>query len=340
MMIDQSHVNLITLLPGQYKFVGQTGGGEYHGACPFCGGKDRFAVWPKGENGGHWWCRQCGKSGDCLSFLMAFKGLSFKDACQELRCIVPDEPNRPQQSRTPQPDIYASDLRDAACFDDRWQGCAEDFAYACAGRLWDDWQGAAGQYLQDRGITRKMAVAALLGVNEVSYKASWGGVDVYLPRGITIPWLIDGLTIYNVRVRRRNQDLAAKPDLSKYASAKGAANGMYGVDLVRPGDRVYMTEGEFDQMILKDYLLKRGDENSSVVSIGSNTGARVIRWVARLALASKVILCFDNDSAGEVAAEYWLKVLGRKALWKRPTKKDITELWQAGELATWMRETA
>jgi DNA primase len=336
-MIDQSHVNLINLLPGQYKFVSQTGGGEYHGACPFCGGKDRFAVWPKGDNGGHWWCRQCGKSGDSLSFLMAYKSLDFKAACQELRCIVPDEPTR--QPRQPQPEVYASDLKDYACFDDRWQNDATVFAEDCADRLYRNWRGRAGQYLEGRGITREMAINAFLGVNPANYKATWGSVEVYLPRGITIPWEIDQ-QLWNVRVRRPNADLVGNPDLPKYASAKGCANGLYRVNQIFPLNTVWMTEGEFDQMVLEHYLHEFYGEDNTVVSIGSNTGARVIRWIARLALASKVVLCFDNDSAGEVAAEYWLKALGRKATWKRPTKKDITEIYQAGELASWMKESA
>ena len=49
-------------------------GGEYHGACPFCGdgGKgpasDRFHIWPRQKEGGTYWCRQCGKAGDLIRF--------------------------------------------------------------------------------------------------------------------------------------------------------------------------------------------------------------------------------------------------------------------------------
>ncbi|MCF0231984.1 MAG: hypothetical protein HUJ63_06905, partial [Enterococcus sp.] len=33
---------------------------ELSGACPFCGGKDRFRLWPQeGDKGGYWLCRGC-----------------------------------------------------------------------------------------------------------------------------------------------------------------------------------------------------------------------------------------------------------------------------------------
>ena len=40
-----------------------TNGGEYHGPCPACGGRDRFHVWPEQRYGGTYWCRGCGKAG-------------------------------------------------------------------------------------------------------------------------------------------------------------------------------------------------------------------------------------------------------------------------------------
>ena len=37
---------------------------EYHGPCPFCGGKDRFIVWTD-RDWPHWFwlCRKCGRDG-------------------------------------------------------------------------------------------------------------------------------------------------------------------------------------------------------------------------------------------------------------------------------------
>ena len=53
-------------------------GGEFAGACPACGGVDRFRVWPE-EKGGRFWCRQCGKKGDAIQYLRDFRGMSFAE---------------------------------------------------------------------------------------------------------------------------------------------------------------------------------------------------------------------------------------------------------------------
>ncbi len=251
-MIDQSTINIFNHIPGQFKKIGNTGGGEYHGPCPFCGGRDRFAVWPNGDNGGRWWCRHCNRGGDALAFIMEYQALDFNAACEVLRLDVPEQPGQ-KTPRAPQPEVWASDLKDAPCFEKEWQWKAETFADACAAALWYAWEGSAGNYLESRGITKQMAVVANLGLNRADYHDTWGSVEVFLPRGITIPWEIEQ-QLYNVRVRRRNADLAARPDLAKYASPKGCANGMYGIGQLCPGDTVYVTEGEFDALVLRRYL--------------------------------------------------------------------------------------
>ncbi|MBZ0307011.1 MAG: hypothetical protein K8I82_13155, partial [Anaerolineae bacterium] len=50
-----AEINRDTIL----KRVASTNGGEYHGPCPFCGGKDRFIVQPDQPCGGRWSCRHC-----------------------------------------------------------------------------------------------------------------------------------------------------------------------------------------------------------------------------------------------------------------------------------------
>ncbi len=336
-MLDQTNINIFHLIPGHFKKVGQTGGGEWHGACPFCGGKDRFAVWPQSDNGGRWWCRQCGRSGDSVGFLMEYKSLDFKAACEQLRIEVPDLKTGQQTPRAPQPEVWASDLKDAPCFEKEWQWKAETFADACAATLWYAWEGSAGQYLESRGITKEMAVVANLGLNRDGYHDTWGRAEVFLPRGITIPWEIEG-QLYNVRVRRRNADLAARPDLSKYASSKGCANGMYGIGQLCPGDTVYLTEGEFDALVLRRWLNEHRVQATTVASIGATSGARVVRWITRLMLAKKILLTFDNDGKSDTAAQYWMGALHPKAGWLKPTQKDVTEMWQRGELPLWIGE--
>lgn len=66
-------------------------GPEYHGACPFCGGKDRLAVQPQM---GQWWCRQCSPNEHWQSaadYVMRRDNVDFKAAMKTLG-LAPPEP--------------------------------------------------------------------------------------------------------------------------------------------------------------------------------------------------------------------------------------------------------
>ena len=53
--------------------------GEYCCPCPFCGGIDRFCVWPENNNA---WCRQCDWKGDDIQLLRDLEGFSFQEAAE------------------------------------------------------------------------------------------------------------------------------------------------------------------------------------------------------------------------------------------------------------------
>lgn len=52
---------------------------EYYCPCPFCGGEDRFCVWPESNNA---WCRQCDWKGDDIQLLRDLEGFSFQEAAE------------------------------------------------------------------------------------------------------------------------------------------------------------------------------------------------------------------------------------------------------------------
>jgi hypothetical protein len=56
-------------------------GHEIVGACPRCGGRDRFAVRP---DRGIWNCRGCGTGGDTIALAMHLHGVDFRGAVQVL----------------------------------------------------------------------------------------------------------------------------------------------------------------------------------------------------------------------------------------------------------------
>ncbi|MCL5124019.1 MAG: hypothetical protein M1511_05885 [Deltaproteobacteria bacterium] len=67
---------------GQMKLTRRAGkGDEYVGACPDCGGKDRFHVWPSDGETGRFWCRTCGRKGDGIDYLRWQHNMTFQQAC-------------------------------------------------------------------------------------------------------------------------------------------------------------------------------------------------------------------------------------------------------------------
>ncbi len=67
------------------KKIASTGGGEWTGPCPFCGGRDRFRVQPER---GRWWCRQCSEDdrwGDAIAYLRRRDGIGRGLEAETLR---------------------------------------------------------------------------------------------------------------------------------------------------------------------------------------------------------------------------------------------------------------
>ena len=77
-------MTLLDLLGAGYVRVSSSKGGIYRGPCPWCGGVDRFHVFPAQGDAGTLWCRQCGKTGDAITYLRERRGMTFRDACQQL----------------------------------------------------------------------------------------------------------------------------------------------------------------------------------------------------------------------------------------------------------------
>ena len=63
--------------------VASTRGGEYAGPCPWCGGRDRFRVWPYADRP-RYWCRRCNRNGDAIQYLRDRHGLTYRAACARL----------------------------------------------------------------------------------------------------------------------------------------------------------------------------------------------------------------------------------------------------------------
>uniref|UniRef100_A0A6H1ZZX2 Putative ATPase domain containing protein n=1 Tax=viral metagenome TaxID=1070528 RepID=A0A6H1ZZX2_9ZZZZ len=71
---------------------------EYSTSCPFCGGKDRFCVWPEKNQ---FWCRQCDKKGDAITILRDMDGLTFEAAAEAVGKQISEKRKKPEQTKDP-----------------------------------------------------------------------------------------------------------------------------------------------------------------------------------------------------------------------------------------------
>lgn len=311
-------------------------GGEFAGACPFCGGNDRFIVHPTPRDGNpRAWCRQCGFKGDVIAFVQRRDNVDFKAALSILGLSSNGTAQRTaRRERTaPKPQPIATVNTDAPCFHPDWQTAARKFVSGAKDYLWSERGTPALNYLRNRGFSDDLLRAHDIGFNPLERsnpKPRWGDVEVWLPMGIVLGWSIDD-QIWNVRTRRLNPDCTSFKGKNKYVNSTGMANGIWGIDRVTPNSIVVMTEGEFNALSIE--ATARAYRLPLVgIAAGSTTNGRRQRWVMRLLSARRVYVAFDQDEngAGETASQYWLKTLGDTAARLRPPTgiNDVNELLQ------------
>jgi len=295
---------------------------EVHGPCPFCGGTDRFVIWMDADR---YWCRQCGRSGNAIQFARDVVGLDFREA-QELvgGDTAPTRSARTKRKRTLSNNGMPPTSRP-------WGERAAALAFVCQNALW----------ATDRPLTWLRDVRGLadetLGHFGIGYNATerhergseWGlDKDVWIPRGITIPWYLDvpvENTLWNVRIRRPE----GKP---KYVGLPAAGNGLFNyADQVLPA---LICEGEIDAMT----VWQEASDLVLPLATGGTQNAHLSRWVARLARLPLVLIAFDTDAAGEATVQWWLECLKNAVVWP-PTCHDINDMLTRGEdVRRWIQE--
>lgn len=317
-------MSLLEHIPTKLRKVATTGGGEYKGPCPWCGGNDRFSVSPEKGETGLWICRQCERSGDGIDFLRMYHNRSFEDACRVLG--VGHKVQREKAPSVPSQDW--GDVADSPCAE--WQSRAIALIRQCESWLWSEKGERALSWLRGRGLRDETIRAGRFGYNVVDRheKPSLWGIrhdkDIWIPRGITIPWVLNG-EVWRLNVRRP----AGEP---KYAGPAGSSNGLYLAYLIRPGFPVMLLEGEFDAWT----VMQAAGDVCAAVATGSTSGSRLMKWIARLSLASSVLVGYDADAGGEKAAKYWTQALPNAIRW-RPYWGDVNQMLQDGaDVRAWV----
>ena len=287
-------MSVLDLLPELHR-AGATDGGEYGGPCPWCGGTDRFRVWPFHSSGKpRYWCRRCTRAGDSIDLLRELKGLSYSDAAAAAgqRAGERAAPRRRRQDALACPPSAT------------WQSRAEGVAQAAEAMLWKHEGTRALAYLRERGFAEETLRAARLGylAKDCTEKAGAWGLDtdhrpVWTPRGISIPWRLCG-ALWRLNIRRA----VGKP---KYIGPAGASNGLYGADGIDSDRPVVIVEGELDALA----IAQEAGDLATAAATGSTHGARHSTWLRLLKGAPAALVAYDADDAGEEAAAWWLSVL-------------------------------
>ncbi len=335
--MDTTHIDLFALIGGEFEKKASTDGGEFAGACPFCGGEDRFLIWPTPDAGNpRFWCRQCKASGDAIEFIMRRDNLAFPQAVECLN-LQPQMASRDWTARQKQISRPVRSEKDyAALHDSQWQASAATFCTEASNRLWSNQGEIALKYLRARGLADQSIRDAQLGYSPKGMSQKWGEVNVWLYSGIVIPWMIDG-QYWKVNIRRRPSEL--RNNDKRYQQAKGGANALYRADAVYPGCTVVITEGEFDALCVCSNVQELSD--IVPVATGSTGGAQLLAWVATVAKADRVFIAFDADDAGDQAAKWWLDIFGDKASRLRPLLHDVSDMVQADKsLVDWIKSAA
>lgn len=321
--MDTRSIDLLNLIgmDTPTKKAANTRGGEWHAPCPVCGGTDRLVIQPNHKNG-FYWCRQCKSSGDAIEYVKWTRGLDFKTAVEYLGLPLERRTSlRPVQRR---PEVNTLNEYEGLN-NGSWQDSGRNFCEWAADNLHSPDGAKALGYLQARGISDRVIQEAGLGFNPEDMHDTWGGVDVWLPRGIVIPWWYEG-QLWRINVRRSTGE-------PKYQQIKGGANGLYGAWDIRNQEIVFMVEGEFDALVLRSHV-----KGITPVATGAMTWARVMRWAALLNTQQLVVLAFDVDEngAGDDAVSWWAKTLTTETLRKPPPAHDVTDAWKAGiDLQAW-----
>jgi DNA primase len=319
-MVDTTHVDIMAHVPTRLKKVASTGGGEYHGPCPMCGGTDRFAVQPNYDYP-RWFCRECNKSwSDAIELMQRLHGDDFVQACQRLNIRLDKKKSSwpaPRRAPAAVPAVDAPAISDSAYID-----MATKFVdWAWRNLHSGDYRDVQYNYLlEQRIIGDDITFLHMVGYNPSWKTWDWGKTRVKVAPGIVFPYLesFDGPP-RRINIRRMDGD-------PKYIQIKGGANWLYNAWQIKSKSTVILCESEIDALSVSQMVVHHA---VVPVATGSAQACRLARWIALLSTARRVLVAFDNDSAGEAAARWWIDTLPNAAR-LQPTRHDVNDMLKHG----------
>jgi len=316
-MIDieevNKQINLLALAGNdtELKKVSSSGGGEWAGPCPFCGGKDRFRLQPDNPTGARWLCRGCtdGKWNDSLAYgQKRYPGMKLPELCAKLTITAPAKEEKPKPPEIDRP---------------KWVEAVSDFMDLSVPSLWADMGKRAREWLHNRGLDDDCLDIWKIGYNPADRfdnPSDWGlhqEEKVYLPRGIVIQNL-DPAGIHYIKIRRPAGD-------PKYYIVKGSRSWIYGAQTIRDNRIAFLFEAEFDALLAWNTGLAIG---TLALPAGQYLKSEWSRFFKPL---EYLVIAYDNDKAGNKAAG---KLAAQSPCFVKaeclPMGKDLAEYHQTG----------
>jgi DNA primase len=343
---------------------------EWAGPCPGCGGDDRFVVWP---DKGKFYCRQCEKAGDVISFLREFGDMSCPDAheaacrsCSNRTCAAWDNcrlgaranGEQPKKRQPSSVNVPAQEEKPAFVPDEaqtpqeKWQKQAAALISKAHAALLDCPEQI--DYLTARGIPLEAIQKGQLGwipANRYPAREAWGlptklkpdGTKrkMFIPSGILIPFFDADRNPHRIRIRRND----IRPEDGRYFWLSGSGNDVPVVGGIhRRG--VVVVESDLDAFMVR---WQCRDFDVSVIPLGS-CGIKPKSWAMQaLEKALAILVAHDfeprineetgkHENPGGQGAQWWLHQFSRAKRWPVPAGKDPGEYYQdhGGDICAWV----
>lgn len=318
----KANINLIDWV-GRFVELRRVSPVEYHGPCVWCGGDDRFRVTAE-----HFACRQCGRKGDVIEFVMQQQNVDFKMAVSILEGnLSMNVGEKVKPVSKPAELTYEWDKP-------KQQGLViESHANLVAARTRHAW--ACMAYLQGRGIEPATIRAFGIGYTAFQLPNTWSGKQFVYPKqlAVSLPWYnYDGALVavkYRFIESHTYSDKDGKERTENKTSRGQAAGNVFGWQALRGTDKVdalIICEGEMNALS----LWQAGRGAVDVLSTGSEATTKKLPPVV-VDLAKRYahrIVWADKKEIADAAA---LQIGG--ASMGSPGGKDANDLLQAGKLS-------
>ena len=323
---------------------------EYSSRCPYCGGKDRFVIWPDQGKDGKWWCRQCGRRGDAIQYLRDVRKMSFTEACHYVGREISNSPpslsgKRFRTYRRTSHNCWVP--RETTPPTDTWQGRAKKLIKDAEWWLFQNHPFALkmlGWLREERGLSVETIKAYRLGLivqKRFELPSQWGlepllkadgkTKKIVIPRGLSIPFCQDS-KIHRIRIRRPKMDLKSDED-NRYHTIRGSDSKPM---ILEPDREIQVVvESDLDAIL----VVQEAKGLVGAVSLGSAQKKPDKETATILRRSQLILVALDNDDpGGQEAWGWWLDNHFPQARRLPPIDgKDPGEMWEAGvNLREWI----